>query len=478
MINHIKNRDILVRSLRAELVGPSPTGTELDCNSEIVFNDYKEGYQPYIQKDSKEEIIQRDSPSKRYGIGVLYPHGIGNEQELIEPGFIGRDASINNDKDKQEDIVTAIADKDLDEVKNKASRGSVERESDDLDLSMANSYKPSSMAISFLAELLPNSRLIVIASGGRYTRKKVKIQDREHIWWLRSPVSIKVELIQKNLCSSSFFRIPVDKKESENIDNLDLEIEVFSRPYKKENTRLLTVCLVNRSISTSVDDEKCLFQTGFEATIISPDKLSHIMPYPRPSLNQLDVEEQGLNLLYRNTEMFAVGHGCSADWEVTLENKGKAKSVIAESLPIVETPSITPDILKEDGNPLEISMAKLAGIVNGDDGFESLSELIQNYASWITKRQDEISSLENDLQVAAENNLNSCQRLAVSELLNASHIVPWAVDSKNRLNPRNGLCLNSLHDRAFDRGLLTITTDYRVMVSKKLKVLSDDESWV
>lgn len=66
--------------------------------------------------------------------------------------------------------------------------------------------------------------------------------------------------------------------------------------------------------------------------------------------------------------------------------------------------------------------------------------------------------------------------LAVPELLNASHIVPWVVDPKNRLNPRNGLCLNSLHDRAFDRGLLTITTDYRVKMSTKLKMLSDDAS--
>src|SRR5688572_26561406 len=38
--------------------------------------------------------------------------------------------------------------------------------------------------------------------------------------------------------------------------------------------------------------------------------------------------------------------------------------------------------------------------------------------------------------------------LSVRELLVASHIVPWADDPKNRLNPRNGLCLNALHDRA------------------------------
>lgn len=44
--------------------------------------------------------------------------------------------------------------------------------------------------------------------------------------------------------------------------------------------------------------------------------------------------------------------------------------------------------------------------------------------------------------------------LAVPELLVASHIVPWARDSNQRMNPRNGLCLNALHDRAFDRRLM------------------------
>ena len=40
--------------------------------------------------------------------------------------------------------------------------------------------------------------------------------------------------------------------------------------------------------------------------------------------------------------------------------------------------------------------------------------------------------------------------IAVPDLLIASHIVPWADDPKNRLNPCNGLCLNALHDKAFD----------------------------
>jgi len=47
--------------------------------------------------------------------------------------------------------------------------------------------------------------------------------------------------------------------------------------------------------------------------------------------------------------------------------------------------------------------------------------------------------------------------------------VPWVVDVKNRTNPRNGLCLTAIHDRAFDCGLLTVTPDLRIKLSPKVK---------
>lgn len=56
--------------------------------------------------------------------------------------------------------------------------------------------------------------------------------------------------------------------------------------------------------------------------------------------------------------------------------------------------------------------------------------------------------------------------LGITELLVASHITPWAKDEKNRLNPHNGLCLNSIHDKAFERGFLTITPEYKIKLSK------------
>lgn len=57
----------------------------------------------------------------------------------------------------------------------------------------------------------------------------------------------------------------------------------------------------------------------------------------------------------------------------------------------------------------------------------------------------------------------------IPQLLIASHIKPWSSDIENRMNPCNGLCLNLLHDKAFDKGLITITPDYKIRLSDLVK---------
>lgn len=60
--------------------------------------------------------------------------------------------------------------------------------------------------------------------------------------------------------------------------------------------------------------------------------------------------------------------------------------------------------------------------------------------------------------------------LQEARLLIASHIVPWSESAANRMNPRNGLCLSPLYDRAFDQGLITITPgSLKIRVSKQLR---------
>jgi len=57
----------------------------------------------------------------------------------------------------------------------------------------------------------------------------------------------------------------------------------------------------------------------------------------------------------------------------------------------------------------------------------------------------------------------------VPRLLVASHIKPWRDFPKERLDPRNGLCLSSLHDAAFDAGLIALDENFDVVLSTKLK---------
>ena len=56
------------------------------------------------------------------------------------------------------------------------------------------------------------------------------------------------------------------------------------------------------------------------------------------------------------------------------------------------------------------------------------------------------------------------------QLLIASHIIPWS-ESKDELRakPSNGICLNALHDKAFDKGLITIDENYQIVLSDSIK---------
>lgn len=56
----------------------------------------------------------------------------------------------------------------------------------------------------------------------------------------------------------------------------------------------------------------------------------------------------------------------------------------------------------------------------------------------------------------------------IPSLLVASHIIPWATNKMERLNPANGICLSSLYDTAFDKGYIGFTKNYEVRLSNKL----------
>lgn len=58
--------------------------------------------------------------------------------------------------------------------------------------------------------------------------------------------------------------------------------------------------------------------------------------------------------------------------------------------------------------------------------------------------------------------------LPIRELLIASHILPWSGHENERLNIRNGICLNRLHDAAFDQGLIAFDDQMCLLLSSRL----------
>lgn len=65
----------------------------------------------------------------------------------------------------------------------------------------------------------------------------------------------------------------------------------------------------------------------------------------------------------------------------------------------------------------------------------------------------------------------------IPDLLVAGHIIPWAESTpQQKLNPENGICLSSLYDKAFDKGLITISPDdYTIVLSSAIREYETQE---
>lgn len=64
--------------------------------------------------------------------------------------------------------------------------------------------------------------------------------------------------------------------------------------------------------------------------------------------------------------------------------------------------------------------------------------------------------------------------ISTPEFLIASHIVPWAMDKRIRLDPSNGICLSVLVDKAFETGALVIDETLEISVSVSLAESDSD----
>jgi hypothetical protein len=191
---------------------------------------------------------------------------------------------------------------------------------------------------------------------------------------------------------------------------LKLCLEVFVRSQRPDGTRLVTVCAINRTPKPTQPDRYSIFQSALEVEAIAADGAALVCPYPQ-STEVLDEEEEGLALIYRKVETYAVGHGCAADWGPVYWN-GRVSSVRGVALPAYEAPSITPDLWDAHMGLLTVSMAKLAALDSAGDGQQDLQELVARYEAWIADLKAEASTLPTRHAAAAARHILACERAA------------------------------------------------------------------
>jgi len=176
------------------------------------------------------------------------------------------------------------------------------------------------------------------------------------------------------------------------------------------------------------------------------------------------VHFSGLDPYHRNRGLKGLANPGNNAIEIYNEFKNNWDDMLYESevlLANYQNKTIEEAILnKEEINKLN------ADILTGKQGID-IKRLVKTRVNQSLFRKVIIANYSNTCAICGLN---------IESLLIASHIIKWSDDKPQRLNPENGLCLCSIHDRAYEIGFLGITGTYKIILSNELKQVTDKET--
>lgn len=389
-------RNELIVALEQEIIGPCP-------NPE------------YIDEETGEELLLakvHGSPQARYGAAMLYPKQVPAEQ-------LPDDDSVSSDEGIEEDVPSSETDSE--------SSGLYEPESDSDEepVGLANQFKPSAMGftVRFKTDLV-NDKITLSFESAQYEKgegdKIKKRKDRDGIienvqynnedvtsgYWVRKSIQINpVTLELKDLISTNN---PVYEKVLFSKDEKPwLKLSIYNRTTtedKNDGCVTLTFTLINDIKANSdfrVNTQNILFQNRLKLTTENPDLITHF----RGRQSSIDTsEERELDLLYRDKQIYAIGHGSAVKWE-EVNDSGKVSEIYTAVIPDYEMPQIAPT------THVELSMLDLSDFGNWEEAKSSIEKLGSEYERWVdktTKLAKKSPELEN-YRDAANRNAKKCQ---------------------------------------------------------------------
>lgn len=427
----IEAREIVEAALRRELFGPvdgePPRGQPLTINAGVVQFDTKDASRgQFHDADTGQEILTSGSPLKRYGVGVLFAGATVGGSPVERAEAYNAEAL---------DGVTGIAVSEDDLIGPPIEiQGQVRydvADSDDFDLTDANSFKPSAMAVSFEASAADVGSLSVEVVGARYEKLTVHIPGvaKPVEWWARRPFQAVGTISGRTVLHETNRLKIVDVESPTGEGPFPLAVRLFSRqvPGAVDSAlRIITVAVVNDAPGSG--PAAAVFQVGFK---VSPAAGMKIVPYPEVELPDRDEEEQSLDLLYRKKHTYAIGHGCAAEWGA-VDSDGGVSFVQAAALPAYEVVSLSPNVYLTDGRgnpvvdaegrrrPVAVSMDALAR--GGDDGDDQVELVLSQYEEWIDRCEAEIPELLSRYQAAAMDHMHRA-RVALTRMRTGWNLV-------------------------------------------------------
>jgi hypothetical protein len=404
MPDFVKARDRVAELLAAELVGPKPAGKLLDTSAELRFGSWEQSRGPWRDQATGEEILTEAGPATRYGVGVLFASHAPNGNGVGEDTDSAAGEEIPDSGQMPEADFAELSASMKDSLHRSSTRSP---DDDDFDLASANTYKPSSMGVTCRVRLPAGSSVELYGQFGRYRELQVHIGPASRWWFRREPVTVRAVFSARTLTAHAGRRTVYEDDsagERAGDDGLDIGVAAYSRPAGDDTgDRLITFYVENRS--TGRKDTASLFQCGF--TVTARDG-AVILPY-RSAADDFsdDPEKASIAMLYRRHEMYAVGHGCAADWGGTTDG-ARVAWVKATVLPTFEAPSITPTVRLSDGTELTVDMRVLADDGRIAEASRQIEGLLDAYKLWIAERQAEIATLPAQMRSTARDHMAEC----------------------------------------------------------------------
>ncbi|MGR6317508.1 helicase-related protein [Micromonospora soli] len=304
----------------------------------------------YVGPDGDDDEVVLNMPDRQYAVGMLFPSASSAPKPEDSEGT-----------EAEADVVS----------------GDVEE--DGAGVPLAEDWRPSSAAISFITD---RTTVSCDFSGGTYR----PVADDGPPRWQRSPFRFEGVALSREL--------PLHQ-----LSAGDVPIEIGSRWRPYGDAYLVTVHV--RVLSKSMGDDRrdiglMLFQVSLG---VAPAPGGQIFEYDISPSFDMDAESAELRLRYRDKKVYAVGHGMAADWELT---DGECARVFLEPVPAfvvaaVETTGFKSDSVEADALRLD----NLSRIDTQPDEIASmLDAFVEAFSAWVSEQQDRVDGFGHRAAVA------------------------------------------------------------------------------